>query len=175
VERVFCGAPGADKKESTTMEKAPMTEGGYLRLQEELRNLKTVERPSIIQAIAVAREHGDLSENAEYHAARERQSFTEGRIGELEDVISRAQVIDVSKLDGDTVKFGATVTVVDEETDEKSTYQIVGEQEADIASGLISVSAPMARAIIGKSVGDSAEVSTPRGVKDYEIVKIAYK
>ena len=157
------------------MEKAPMTEGGYLRLQEELRNLKTVERPSIIQAIAVAREHGDLSENAEYHAARERQSFTEGRIGELEDVISRAQVIDVSKLDGDTVKFGATVSVVDEETDEKSTYQIVGEQEADIASGLISVSAPMARAIIGKAVGDSAEVSTPRGVKDYEIVKIAYK
>ena len=157
------------------MEKAPMTEGGYLRLQEELRNLKTVERPSIIQAIAVAREHGDLSENAEYHAARERQSFAEGRIGELEDVISRAQVIDVSKLDGDTVKFGATVSVVDEETDEKSTYQIVGEQEADIASGLISVSAPMARAIIGKSVGDSAEVSTPLGVKDYEIVKIAYK
>lgn len=156
------------------MDRAPMTEGGYLRLQEELKNLKTVERPAIIQAIAVAREHGDLSENAEYHAARERQSFTEGRIGELEDVISRAQVIDISKLDGDTAKFGAIVTVVDEETDEESTYQIVGEQEADIASGLISVAAPMARAVIGKSVGDSVEVATPRGVKDYEIVKIKF-
>ncbi|MCK5274457.1 MAG: transcription elongation factor GreA [Alphaproteobacteria bacterium] len=157
------------------MEKAPMTEGGYLRLREELKNLKTVERPAIIQAIAVAREHGDLSENAEYHAARERQSFTEGRIGELEDVISRAQIIDVGKLDGDMVKFGATVTVADEETDEESTYQIVGEQEADIASGLISVTAPMARAIIGKSVGDSVEVTTPGGVKDYEIVKVEFK
>lgn len=157
------------------MEKVPMTQGGYERLQEELKNLKTVERPAIIQAIASAREHGDLSENAEYHAARERQSFTEGRINELEDKISRAQVIDVSKLDGDTVKFGATVTVADEETDEESTYQIVGELEADIASGLLSVSSPMARAIIGKAVGDSVEVSTPRGVKDYEIVKIDYR
>lgn len=157
------------------MEKVPMTESGYLRLQEELKNLKTVERPAIIQAIASAREHGDLSENAEYHAARERQSFTEGRISELEDKISRAQVIDVSKLDGDSVKFGATVTVADEETDEESTYQIVGELEADIASGLLSVTSPMARALIGKSVGDSVEVSTPRGVKDYEIVKVAYK
>ena len=171
----FCGAPGAGEKEYMTMEKAPMTEGGYLRLREELKNLKTVERPAIIQAIAVAREHGDLSENAEYHAARERQSFTEGRIGELEDVISRAQIIDVGKLDGDMVKFGATVTVADEETDEESTYQIVGEQEADIASGLISVTAPMARAIIGKSVGDSVEVTTPGGVKDYEIVKVEFK
>lgn len=157
------------------MEKVPMTESGYLRLQEELKNLKTVERPAIIQAIASAREHGDLSENAEYHAARERQSFTEGRISELEDKISRAQVIDVSKLDGDSVKFGATVTVADEETDEESTYQIVGELEADIASGLLSVTSPMARALIGKTVGDSVEVSTPRGVKDYEIVKVAYK
>lgn len=157
------------------MEKVPMTEGGYLRLVEELKNLKTVRRPAIIQAIAVVREHGDLSENAEYHAARERQSFTEGRIGELEDKISRAQVIDVSKLDGSMVKFGATVTVVDEETDEKSTYQIVGELEADIASGLLSVTSPMARALIGKAVGDSVEVSTPRGVKDYEVVKVEYK
>jgi transcription elongation factor GreA len=157
------------------MEKVPMTESGYLRLQEELKNLKTVERPAIIQAIASAREHGDLSEIAEYHAARERQSFTEGRISELEDKISRAQVIDVSKLDGDSVKFGATVTVADEETDEESTYQIVGELEADIASGLLSVTSPMARALIGKSVGDSVEVSTPRGVKDYEIVKVEYK
>lgn len=157
------------------MEKVPMTEGGYLRLVEELKNLKTVQRPSIIQAIAVAREHGDLSENAEYHAARERQSFTEGRIGELEDKISRAQVIDVGKLDGKMVKFGATVTVIDEETDEKSTYQIVGELEADVASGLLSVTSPMARAIIGKTIGDSVEVSTPRGVKDYEVVKVQFK
>lgn len=166
---------GAGEEEYTTMEKVPMTEGGYLRLVKELKDLKTVRRPAIIQAIAVAREHGDLSENAEYHAARERQSFTEGRIGELEDKISRAQVIDVSKLDGAMVKFGATVTVVDEETDEKSTYQIVGELEADIASGLLSVTSPMARALIGKTVGDSVEVSTPRGVKDYEVVKVEYK
>ncbi len=157
------------------MQKVPMTEGGYLRLQEELKNLKTVERPAIIQAIAVAREHGDLSENAEYHAARERQSFTEGRIGELEDKISRAQIIDVSKLDGNIVKFGATVTVADEETDEESTYQIVGELEADIASGLLSITSPMARALIGKSVGDSVEVATPRGVKDYEVIKVEFK
>lgn len=157
------------------MEKVPMTQGGYDRLQEELKTLRTVERPSIIQAIAAAREHGDLSENAEYHAARERQSFVEGRINELEDKISRAQIIDVSRLDGDMVKFGATVTVVDEETDEESTYQIVGELEADIASGLLSVTSPMARAIIGKSVGDSVEVSTPRGVKDYEIAKVVFK
>jgi transcription elongation factor GreA len=157
------------------MEKVPMTQTGYDRLQEELKNLRTVERPSIIQAIASAREHGDLSENAEYHAARERQSFIEGRINELEDKVSRAQIIDVSKLDGDMVKFGATVTVADEETDEESTYQIVGELEADIASGLLSVTSPMARAVIGKSVGDSVEVSTPRGVKDYEIVKVEYK
>ena len=157
------------------MEKVPMTQGGYDRLQEELKNLRTVERPAIIQAIAAAREHGDLSENAEYHAARERQSFVEGRISELEDKISRAQIIDVSRLDGDMVKFGATVTVVDEETDEESTYQIVGELEADIASGLLSVTSPMARAIIGKSVGDSVEVSTPRGVKDYEIAKVVFK
>lgn len=157
------------------MEKVPMTAGGYETVQEELRILKTEERPAIIQAIAVAREHGDLSENAEYHAARERQSFIEGRIGELEDNISRAEVIDVSKLSGKMVKFGATVTIADEETDEKSTYQIVGELEADISAGLLSVTAPLARAIIGKTVGDQVEVATPGGARDYEVVKVKFK
>lgn len=157
------------------MEKVPMTAGGYERLREELRNLKSVERPAIIQLISEARTHGDLSENAEYHAARERQSFIEGRIGELEDKISRAEVIDVSKLSGKMVKFGATVTIADEETDEESTYQIVGELEADISAGLLSVTSPLARAIIGKSAGDQVEVATPRGAKDYEIVKVRYK
>jgi len=157
------------------MERVPMTEGGYNRLREELKNLKSVERPAIIQAIAEARTHGDLSENAEYHAARERQSFVEGRIGELEDKISRAEVIDVSKLDGKMVKFGATVTIADDETDEESTYQIVGELEADVSAGLLSVTSPLARAIIGKTVGDQVEVATPRGTKDYEIVKVKFK
>lgn len=157
------------------MEKVPMTEPGCTRLKEELRTLKTEERPAIIQAIAEARTHGDLSENAEYHAARERQSFIEGRIAELEDKISRAQVIDVSKLDGDAVKFGATVTLADEETDEESTYQIVGELESDISAGLLSVTSPLARAIMGKAVGDQVEVATPRGAKDYEIVTIEFK
>jgi transcription elongation factor GreA len=157
------------------MEKVPMTASGYERLREELRNLKSVERPAIIQLIAEARTHGDLSENAEYHAARERQSFIEGRIGELEDKISRAEVIDVSKLSGKMVKFGATVTIADEETDEESTYQIVGELEADVAAGLLSVTSPLARAIIGKTAGDQVEVATPRGAKDYEIVKVRYK
>jgi len=157
------------------MEKVPMTAGGYERLREELRNLKSVERPAIIQLIAEARTHGDLSENAEYHAARERQSFIEGRIGELEDKISRAEVIDVSRLSGKVVKFGATVTIADEETEEESTYQIVGELEADISAGLLSVTSPLARAIIGKTVGDQVEVATPRGAKDYEIVKVRFK
>lgn len=152
-----------------------MTAGGYARLQDELRVLKTIERPAIIQAIAEARTHGDLSENAEYHAAREKQSFIEGRIAELEDKTSRAQIIDVSKLDGEVVKFGATVTLADEETEEESTYQIVGELEADIASGLLSVTSPLARAIIGKSVGDQVEVATPRGARDYEIVAVAFR
>ena len=129
----------------------------------------------MIKAIAEAREHGDLSENAEYHAARDRQSFIEGRIAEIEDKISRADVIDVSKLSGKTVRFGATVTIADEETDEETTYQIVGEHEADIADGRLSVAAPIARALIGKSVGDSVEVVTPRGQKDYEIVKVKFK
>ena len=152
-----------------------MTTGGYEGLKSELQTLKTNDRPTVIKAIAEAREHGDLSENAEYHAARDRQSFIEGRIAEIEDKISRADVIDVSKLSGKTVRFGATVTIADEETDEETTYQIVGEHEADIADGRLSVAAPSARALIGKSVGDSVEVVTPRGQKDYEIIKVRFK
>lgn len=157
------------------MEKVPMTAAGYDRLQEELRHLKVVERPAVIKAIAEAREHGDLSENAEYHAARERQSFIEGRVGELEDKISRAEVIDPTKLGGDTVKFGATVTLADEDTDQEMTYQIVGSEESDIKAGFLSITSPLARALIGKSVGDSVEVPTPGGSKLYEIVTLAFK
>lgn len=157
------------------MEKVPMTATGFNRLQEELRHLKAVERPAVIKAIAEAREHGDLSENAEYHAARERQGFIEGRVMELEDKISRAEVIDVSKLSGDIIKFGATITVADEDTDDETTYQIVGQDESDIKLGLLSVTSPLARALIGKQVGDSVEVSTPGGSKSYEIVKVEYK
>ncbi len=156
------------------MIKIPMTAEGFLRLEEELKHLKSVERPAVIRAIAEAREHGDLSENAEYHAARERQSFIEGRLAELEDKIARAEVIDPKKLSGKQVMFGATVTLVDEDTDEKAKYQIVGPDESDISSGRISISSPLARALIGKSVGDSAEVSTPGGTKSYEIVKVAF-
>jgi transcription elongation factor GreA len=141
---------------------------------EELKQLKTVERPAIIKAIAEARDHGDLSENAEYHAARERQSFIEGRVMELEAKISLAEIIDVKKLSGKTVTFGATVTLADEDTDEEVKYQIVGADESDIGKGLLSVTAPLARALIGKSVGDSVEVVTPRGSKSYEIVKIRF-
>jgi transcription elongation factor GreA len=155
-------------------DKVPMTLQGMTRLEDELRRLKNEERPSIIKAISEAREHGDLSENAEYHAAKERQSFCEGRIQEIEDKLSRAEVIDVSKLSGDTVKFGASVVLIDDDN-EKSTYQIVGEDEADIKSGRLSVTAPLARALIGKKVGDTAEVNTPKGTKSYEISKIAYK
>jgi transcription elongation factor GreA len=151
-----------------------MTLSGFERLQEELRNLKTVERPAIIKAIADARDHGDLSENAEYLAARERQSFIEGRVIELESKISHAEIIDVSKLSGKTVKFGATVTLADEDTDEKVKYQIVGQDESDIGKGLLSIGSPLARALIGKSVGDSVEVPTPRGSKSYEIVRIRF-
>jgi transcription elongation factor GreA len=157
------------------MQKIPMTADGYARLEEELRHLKSVERPAIIRAIAEAREHGDLSENAEYHAARERQSFIEGRVAELEDKISRAEVIDVSKLSGQQVKFGATVTVVDEDTEEKTAYQIVGQDEADIQTKRLSVTSPLARALIGKEVGETVEVTTPGGAKTYEIVKVQYK
>jgi transcription elongation factor GreA len=151
-----------------------MSADGLNRLQDELRQLKTVERPAIIRAIAEAREHGDLSENAEYHAARERQSFTEGRVMELEDKISRAEVIDVSKLSADTVKFGATVTLVDDDTDEKVTYQLVGDVEADVKRGRLAISAPLARAMIGKEVGDSVELSTPAAEKSYQILTIEY-
>ncbi|AWJ83645.1 transcription elongation factor GreA [Azospirillum sp. TSH58] len=157
------------------MEKVPMTAAGYNRLQEELKHLKTVERPNVIKAIAEAREHGDLSENAEYTAARERQSFIEGRVAELEDKISRAEVIDPTKLSGNSVKFGATVTLADEDTDEEITYQIVGQDESDIKNGMLSIQAPLARALINKSVGDSVEVSTPGGSKVYEIVNVAFK
>jgi transcription elongation factor GreA len=157
------------------IQKIPMTADGYARLEEELRQLKAVERPAVIRAIAEAREHGDLSENAEYHAARERQSFIEGRVAELEDKISRAEVIDVAKLSGSQVKFGATVTVVDEDTEEKAAYQIVGQDEADIKTQRLSVGSPLARALIGKEVGDTVEVTTPGGAKSYEIVKVQFK
>jgi len=155
-------------------EKIPMTAEGLARLEEEVRYLKNTARPEVIKAIAQAREHGDLSENAEYHAARDRQSFIEGRLGELEDKIARAEVIDVTKLSGDTVKFGATVTVVDEDTDEKLTYQLVGEDEADVKQGRLAITAPLARALIGKEKGDSVEVNTPKGEKVYEILKVKY-
>ena len=157
------------------MDKIPMTADGLAPLEAELRQLRTVDRHAVIKAIAEAREHGDLSENAEYHAARERQSFIEGRISELEDIISRADVIDVKALAGDTVKFGATVVVIDEDTEEKTTYQIVGDYEADLTKGLIALSAPISRALIGKKKGDQAEVKTPKGVKYYEIASVTFK
>lgn len=156
------------------MEKMPITVGGYERLQDELKHLKSQERPAVIKAIAEAREHGDLSENAEYHAARERQSFIEGRILELEDMTARADVIDPSKLSGGTIRFGAKVTLVDDDTEEEVTYQIVGQYKSDIKSGLLSITAPLARALIGKSVGDSVDVNTPGGGKSYEILNVAY-
>jgi len=157
------------------MDKVPMTLKGYTDLEAELKRLKTKERPDVIKAIAAAREHGDLSENAEYHAARERQAFIEGRVGDIEDLLSRAEVIDVSAISGKVIKFGATIRVADEDTDEKATYQIVGEHEADIKSGLLSVTSPMARAMIGKTVNDSVEVTTPGGTKSYEIISVKYK
>ena len=154
------------------MEKIPMTPNGYQSLDDELKHLKSAERPAIIKAIAEAREHGDLSENAEYHSAREKQSFIEGRIKELEGTLSRAQVIDPTTLSG-AIKFGATVVIVDEDDHEK-TYQIVGESEADIENGLLNIQSPLARALIGKEEGDTVEVRTPGGDKDYEIVSISY-
>ncbi|MBC8035951.1 MAG: transcription elongation factor GreA [Rhizobiales bacterium] len=156
------------------MEKVPMTAEGHSAMMDEIKHLKTVERPRIIKAIEEARSHGDLSENAEYHAAKDQQGWTEARVAELEDKISRADVIDITKLSGDTVKFGAKVTLVDEETDDKASYQIVGEFEADVKKGKISVSSPIARAIIGKKKGDSVEVTTPGGGKSYEIVKVKW-
>lgn len=155
------------------MEKIPLTRAGHTALNEELKKLKSVERPAVIRAIAEAREHGDLSENAEYHAAREKQSFIEGRVKELEGILSLADVIDTSKLSG-SVKFGAVVTLVDEDTDEEKTYQIVGEPEADIEAGKLNIRSPLARALIGKDEGDNVEVRTPGGEKSYEILKIEY-
>ena len=156
------------------MDKVPMTPEGYRRMEEELRRLRTVERPAVVRAIAQAREHGDLSENAEYHAARERQSFIEGRMAELEDKVARAEVIDPAQVSGDKVMFSAQVTVVDEEGDREACYRIVGQDESDIAEGRLSIASPMARAMIGKSVGDQIEVDAPGGARYYEIVKIDY-
>jgi transcription elongation factor GreA len=157
------------------IEKVPMTLAGFERLSEEVKRLKGVERPAVIKAIAEARGHGDLSENAEYHAAREKQSFIEGRLLEIEDRLSRADVIDVSKLSGDTVRFGAIVTLVDEDTNQEATYQIVGVDEANLEKGLISVSSPLGRALIGKPEGESVEVAAPAGPKAYEILKVRFK
>ena len=151
-----------------------MTGEGYSVLDDELKRLKTQERPSVISAIAEARLHGDLSENAEYHAAKDRQGWIEGRIAEIEDKIARAQIIDVTKLSGAQIKFGATVTVVDEDTEEEARYQVVGEHEADVKAGKISLTSPLSRAMMGKEVGDVVEVNTPGGVKAYEILKVEW-
>ena len=155
--------------------KIPVTSTGYSRLQEELKHLKSYERPAVIKAIAEAREHGDLSENAEYHAAKERQGFIEGRIAELEDKLGRADIIDVSQLSGSEIKFGATVKLIDEDTEEEATYQIVGSDESDIKKGLLSVTSPLARALIGKKTGDNVEVNTPSGGKSYEITSVLFR
>jgi len=157
------------------MDKIPMTAAGYDTLERELKHRQQVERPRIIQQISDARTHGDLSENAEYHAAKEQQAHNEGRIAELEDKLARADVIDVHKLSGDTVKFGATVTLVDEDTDEKRVWQIVGEPEADAKAGRISITSPLARALIGKSKGASVEVVTPGGARAYAVKKIEWR
>jgi transcription elongation factor GreA len=157
------------------MEKVPMTAVGYAALTDELKHRQAVDRPRIIEHIAEARSHGDLSENAEYHAAKEEQSHNEGRIAELEDKLARADIIDISKLSGDTIKFGATVTLVDEDTEKKVAYQIVGEVEADIKKGKISITSPLARALIGKKKGASVEVNTPGGGKAYEITKVEWR
>jgi len=155
-------------------QRIPITKQGLSRMEEELKHLKSVARPEVIRAISQARDHGDLSENAEYHAARERQSFIEGRLAELEDKIARSEVIDVATLSGKTVKFGATVTIVDEDTDEELTYQLVGEVESDVKAGRLAINSPLARALIGKSVGDSVDVMTPNGDKMYEILKVKF-
>ena len=155
------------------MDKIPLTRAGHTALSEELKTLKSVERPAVIRAIAEAREHGDLSENAEYHAAREQQGFIETRVKELEAIIGRANVIDPEKLNG-PIKFGATVKLVDEDTDEEKTFQIVGEAEADIEAGKLNIASPLARALIGKEEGDSIEVRTPGGEKGYEVLSVDY-
>jgi transcription elongation factor GreA len=157
-----------------TIDKIPMTAAGYAALAAELKDRQQVQRPRIIAAISEARSHGDLSENAEYHAAKEAQGHNEGRVADLEDMLSRAEVIDVSKLSGDTVKFGARVTLIDEDTEEQKTYQIVGESEADVRSGKISIGSPLARALVGKKKGVSVEVNTPKGPKAYEITEVAW-
>jgi len=158
-----------------SMERVPMTTEGYKKLEDELQRLKAEERPRIIQAIAEARAHGDLSENAEYHAAKEAQGMNEAKVAELEDKLSRADIIDITKLSGDTVKFGATVTLCDEDTDEKVTYKIVGDFEANLREGKISISSPIARALIGKVKGDSVEVTTPKGARSFEVLKVDWK
>ena len=157
------------------MDKIPMTINGYENLQAEIKRLKTNERPQIIAAIAEARKHGDLSENAEYHAAKEQQAMNEAKISDLEDKLSRADVIDITKLSGNIVKFGAMVTLIDEDTEKEAKYRIVGEFESNISEGLLSISSPIARALIGKTIGDSVEVATPGGGKSYEIIKIKYE
>jgi transcription elongation factor GreA len=157
------------------MDKIPMTAAGYSLLEQELKHCQQVERPRIIQQITDARSHGDLSENAEYHAAKEAQSHNEGRIAELEDKLARAEVIDVSKLSGDTIKFGATVTLIDEDTDEKKIWQLVGEPEADAKKGKISIASPLARALLGKKKGSNIEVVAPGGAKAYEVVKVEWR
>jgi transcription elongation factor GreA len=158
----------------TMVDKIPMTAAGHSALEAELKRRTSEERPHIIQAIAEARSHGDLSENAEYHAAKEQQSHNEGRVAELEDILARADIIDLTKLQGDTITFGAIVKLVDEDTDEEKTYQIVGDQEADVKQGRISISSPIARAMIGKGVGDSIEVVAPGGSKAYEILDVRW-
>jgi transcription elongation factor GreA len=156
------------------MDKLPMTAAGYAALEAEFQRRQQVERPRIVAAISEARSHGDLSENAEYHSAKEAQSHNEGRIVELEDLLQRAEVIDVTKLNGTTIKFGATVTLIDDDTEKERKFQLVGESEADVKSGKVSITSPTARALIGKKAGDSVEVNTPGGGKSYEIVKVAY-
>jgi transcription elongation factor GreA len=166
---------GVRQEEKETMDKIPMTAAGYTQLETELKRCQSVERPRIIQQITEARTHGDLSENAEYHAAKEQQSLNEGRIAELEDKLARADVIDVSKLSGDSIKFGATVTLVDEDTAEKKVWQIVGEPEANAKEGKISITSPLARALIGKTKGANVEVVTPGGAKGYEVKKVEWR
>ena len=156
------------------MEKIPMTAGGHAALEAELKLRQQVERPRIIQAISEARAHGDLSENAEYHSAKEQQSLNEGRIAELEDKLGRAEIIDVAKLTGTKIKFGATVTLIDEDTEEEKKYQIVGDMEADVKQGKISISSPIARALIGKDIGDTVEVMAPGGARSYEIMAVRF-
>jgi transcription elongation factor GreA len=163
------------KDEDQMVEMVPMTQAGHAALEEELKKRQSVDRPRIVEAIAEARAHGDLSENAEYHAAKEAQSHNEGRIAELEDKLARSEIIDVSKLSGDTIKFGATVTLIDEDTDKKAVWQIVGESEADAKKGRISITSPLARALIGKKKGSSVEVVAPGGAKAYEVTKVDWK